>query len=194
MFDFVTQHHLFFIEERAYCLARDQITVAKGTMLILLFLYQKEYQNYLSKVSCCKNIILCNFTVKSKLKLCRTMLLLYIIKCRLLTRKLHKMEQSLMQQNGIWWVEYNSSMWSIAYCSCRAMIGHVLIRFWMLFSWYVFGMCIVSKGVEKTPVNLKMMQKVKWKPFISQEVLTFQWGSCKGHKPLTLSNEPKIFD
>ena len=163
-------------------------------LCLLLFLYQKEYQNYLSKVSCCKNIILCNFTVKSKLKLCRTMLLLYIIKCRLLTRKLHKMEQSLMQQNGIWWVEYNSSMWSIGYCSCRAMIGHVLIRFWMLFSWYVFGMCIVSKGVEKTPVNLKMMQKVKWKPFISQEVLTFQWGSCKGHKPLTLSNEPKIFD
>ena len=119
----------------------------KGTMLILLFLYQKEYQNYLSKVSCCKNIILCNFTVKSKLKLCRTMLLLYITKCRLLTRKLHKMEQSLMQQNGIWWVEYNSSMWSIAYCSCRAMIGHVLIRFWTLFSWYVFTMCIVSKGV-----------------------------------------------
>lgn len=50
---------------------------------------------------------------------------------------------------------YNSSMWNIAYCSCRAMIGHVLIRFWMLFSWYVFGMCIVSKGAEKTPFNFK---------------------------------------
>ena len=147
MFDFVTQHHLFFIEERARCMARDQITVAKGTMLILLFLYQKEYQNYLSKVSCLKNIILCNFTMKSKLKLCWTMLLLYIIKCRLFTWKWYKMEQSLMWQNGIWWVEYNSTMWNIAYCSCRAMIGHVLIRFWTLFSWYMFTMCIVSKGV-----------------------------------------------
>ena len=124
-------------------------------LCFLLFLYQKEYQNYLSKVSCCKNIILCNFIAKSKLKLCWTMLLLYIIKCRLFTRKWHKMEQSLMWQNGIWWVEYNSSMWNIAYCSCRAMIGHVLIRFWTLFSWYMFGMCILSKGAEKTPFNFK---------------------------------------
>ena len=85
---------------------------------------------------------------------CWTMLLLYIIKCRLFTRKWHKMEQSLMWQNGIWWVEYNSSMWNIAYCSCRAMIGHVVIRFWM-FSWYMFTMCIVSKGAEKTHFNLK---------------------------------------
>ena len=29
-----------------------------------------------------------------------------------------------------------------------------------------------------------MMQKVKWKPFISHEISTFQWGSNKGHKPL----------
>ena len=174
-------------------------------LCLLLFLYQKEYQNYLSKVSCLKNIILCNFTTKSKrnkrhkrnslhydllvrrtvrhhwilnattpsddsikelfktvdwvnlrlAKYCWTMLLLYIIKCRLFTRKWHKMEQSLMWQNGIWWVEYNSIMWNIAYCSCRAMIGHVLIRFWTLFSWYVFTMYIVSKGAEKTPFNLK---------------------------------------
>ena len=124
-------------------------------LCLLLFLYKKEYQNYLSKVSCLKNIILCNFTTKSKLKLCWTMLLLYIIKCRLFTRKWYKMEQSLMWQNGIWWVEYNSTMWNIAYCSCRAMIGHVLIRFWTLFSWYMFTMCIVSKGAEKTPFNLK---------------------------------------
>ena len=33
LFDLVTQHHLFFIEERARCMARDQIMVAKGTML-----------------------------------------------------------------------------------------------------------------------------------------------------------------
>ena len=124
-------------------------------LCLLLFLYQKEYQNYLSKVSCLKNIILCNFTMKSKLRLCWTMLLLYIIKCRLFTRKWHKMEQSLMWQNRIWWVEYNSSMWNITYCSCRAMIGHVLIRFWTLFSWYMFTMCILSKGAEKTPFNLK---------------------------------------
>ena len=38
-----------------------------------------------------------------------------------------------------------------------------------------------------------MMQKVKWKPFISWEISTFQWGSNKGHKPLHLSNKPRIF-
>ena len=68
-------------------------------------------------------------------------------KCRLFTRKWHVIEQSPMWQNGIWLVEYNSSMWKIAQCSCSAMIGYVLIGLWMLFSWYVmkcklFGLCI----------------------------------------------------
>ena len=46
----------------------------------------------------------------------------YVIKCRLFTRKWHMMEQS-----GIWLVEYNSSTWKITQCSCSAMIGYVLI-------------------------------------------------------------------
>ena len=35
----------------------------------------------------------------------------YVIKCRLLTRKWHMIEQSLKGQSGIWLVEYNSSTW-----------------------------------------------------------------------------------
>ena len=42
----------------------------------------------------------------------------------------------------------------IASCACSAMIVHVLIGLWTLFSWYVvkcklFGVCVASKGAEK---------------------------------------------
>ena len=40
---------------------------------------------------------------------CLIMQLEYVIKYRLFTRKWHMMEQSVMWQNGIWLVEYNSS-------------------------------------------------------------------------------------
>ena len=40
---------------------------------------------------------------------CQIMQLEYVIKYRLFTRKWHMMEQSVMWQNGIWLVEYNSS-------------------------------------------------------------------------------------
>ena len=63
------------------------------------------------------------------------------------------------------------------------MMRCVLIGLWTLFSWYVmecklFGMCIVSKGAKKIqfPINLNLNQQ----------------GSHEGHKPLDLSNEPKI--
>ena len=44
------------------------------------------------------------------------------------------------------------------------MIGYVQIGLWKLFSWYVmecklFGGRVVSKGMEKTCFNLKMVQK-----------------------------------
>ena len=86
---------------------------------------------------------------------CRIMRLEYVIKCRLSTRKWHVMGRSLMWQNGIWLVEYISSKWTIASCSCSAMIGYVVIGLWMMFSEYVmefklFGVCIVRKGAEKT--------------------------------------------
>ena len=38
----------------------------------------------------------------------------HVMKCRLFTRKWHVMEQSLIWQNGIWLVEYNSNTWKIA--------------------------------------------------------------------------------
>ena len=86
---------------------------------------------------------------------CRIMRLEYVIKCRLSTRKWHVMGRSLMWQNGIWLVEYISSKWTIASCSCSAMIGYVVIGLWMMFSQYVmefklFRVCIVRKGAEKT--------------------------------------------
>ena len=86
---------------------------------------------------------------------CRIMRLEYVIKCRLSTRKWHVIWRGLMWQNGIWLVEYISSKWTIASCSCSAMIGYVVIGLWMMFSQYVmefklFGVCIVRKGAEKT--------------------------------------------
>ena len=32
----------------------------------------------------------------------------------------------------------------------------------------LFGVSVVRKGAGKTPLNLKMMQQVKYKPFISR--------------------------
>ena len=32
----------------------------------------------------------------------------------------------------------------------------------------LFGVSVVRKGADKTPLNLKMMQQVKCKPFISR--------------------------
>ena len=58
----------------------------------------------------------------------------YMIKFRLFSKKWHIMEWSLMWQNGMWLVEYNSSMWKIAKSSYRAMIGYVLIGLRTLFS------------------------------------------------------------
>ena len=49
------------------------------------------------------------------------------------------------------------------------MIGYVLIGLWTLVSWYVmeyqlFGVCVVSKGAEKTRFNFHMIKKVKCEP------------------------------
>ena len=40
------------------------------------------------------------------------------------------------------------------------MIKHVQIGLWTLFSWYVFGKCIISKGVEKHVLTLKWCKKL----------------------------------
>ena len=32
----------------------------------------------------------------------------------------------------------------------------------------MFGVSVVRKGADKTPLNLKMMQQVKYKPFIAR--------------------------
>ena len=66
-------------------------------------------------------------------------------------------------------MEYNSSRCKIAWCSFSAMIGYVLIGLWTLVSWYVmeyqlFGVCVVSKGAEKTRFNFHMIKKVKCEP------------------------------
>ena len=71
-----------------------------------------------------------------------------------------------------WWGTIQASE-TLLNVHTSVMIGDILIGLWMLFSWYVFGMLIVSKGVGKTCFNLKMMQKVRPKPFTSQEISTF---------------------
>ena len=70
------------------------------------------------------------------------------------------MERSLIWRNGIWLVEYNSSIWKIKHCPCSAIIGYVLIGLWTLFPWYVMeckliGMLVVSKGEEKHVLTLE---------------------------------------
>ena len=100
------------------------------------------------------------------------------------------MERSLIWQNGIWLLIYNSSRWKISQCSWRAMIGHVLIGLWTLFSWYVmecklFDGWVVSRRAEKTRFNLKMMQKGEMRTFhIPINLDLNRRGSQKGHKPL----------
>ena len=60
---------IYFSLKREQFAWQDQITVPKG-LYFLLFLYQRENQNYSFAVCYLKNIILHKFTVKSKLKLC----------------------------------------------------------------------------------------------------------------------------
>ena len=129
---------------------------------------------------------------------CRIMRLEYVIKCRLSTRKWHVMGRSLMWQNGIWLVEYISSKWTIASCSCSAMIGYVVIGLWMMFSQYVmefklFGVCIVRKGAEKTRfIRKKLYNKNKCEPFIFRKISTSLEEALERHNHKTFQMSPRF--
>ena len=96
------------------------------------------------------------------------------MKCMLFTRKCHVVERSLMWQNGIWLVEYNSSTWKkLPYLHVVQWLGIFKLDFGRYFHstwWNVSCLaCVVRKGAGKTHLKLKIMyNKNKGEPFTSR--------------------------